>query len=243
MKKSIKILVICLLFIVLVGLILFYKFYVFKKVNYYKKRTDSIEVLLDKANLDKVDNLMIVAHPDDDMIWGGGHLIEDNYLVVCVTCGGVKTRVEEFHSVMKATNNSYIMLNYPDLTNGKRDDWTAVYSDIEYDIEKIINYKDWNMIVTHNPDGEYGHQHHKMTNKIVTDKSLKNNKEDLLYYFGKYYTKNEKENLNDTIPEIDKDLLEEKKEILKLYVSQKKVIDGFSHMLPHENFVSYQNWS
>ncbi|MBR4262072.1 MAG: PIG-L family deacetylase [Bacilli bacterium] len=243
MKKSLKIVLFIALLIVVLVLVLFYKYYVFKKTNYYEKRTDSLEVLLDKIDLKKVDNLMIVAHPDDDMIWGGGHLIEDNYLVICVTCGNVQTRVEEFHKVMEATHNSYIMLGYPDLTNGKRDDWSTVYSDIENDIERILKYKKWKMIVTHNPDGEYGHQHHKMTSSIVTDKSLKNKKEDILYYFGKYYTKEEKEKLNYSIPEIDKDLLKKKEEILKLYVSQEKVIEGLSHMLPHEDFIAYQNWS
>ena len=38
-------------------------------------------------------NLMIVAHPDDETLWGGAHLIEDNYYVVCV--------VEMFYIVMK----------------------------------------------------------------------------------------------------------------------------------------------
>ena len=242
MKKSIKITAIITLLLVFILIIILFKFNFFKRNN-YEKRTDPIELLLDDLDLKKVDNLMIVAHPDDDMIWGGGHLIKDDYLVICVTCGTVQKRVDEFKSVMSETDDKYLMLGYPDLTDGKRDDWSTVYSNIEYDIEKIIQYKKWKMIVTHNPDGEYGHQHHKMTNKIVTDKSVKNNKEENLYYFGKYYTKNEKEKLNYTIPELDKDILEKKKEILKLYTSQKKVIDSFSHMLPHEDFISYQNWS
>ena len=42
---------------------------------------------------DKVDNLMIVAHPDDETLWGSSYLIKDKYLVVCITCGNKRVRV------------------------------------------------------------------------------------------------------------------------------------------------------
>ena len=88
-----------------------------------------------------INKLMIVAHPDDETFWGGAHLIEDNYLVVCITCGTVKRRVEEFKKAMSITNDKYIMLGYPDLTKGKKDDWSKVHVNIKSDLEKIINYK------------------------------------------------------------------------------------------------------
>lgn len=31
------------------------------------------------------ESLMIVAHPDDETIWGGSHLINGNYTVLCIT--------------------------------------------------------------------------------------------------------------------------------------------------------------
>ena len=139
-------------------------------------------------DLTKVDKLMIVAHPDDEMIWGGSHLIDDNYLVVCITCGTDEKRVKEFKNVMNATNDEYIMLSYPDKTNGERDNWQKVYNDITLDIEKIIKMKNWDLIVTHNEKGEYGHIHHIMTNSIVTSIYEKMNLENTtLYYFGKYF--------------------------------------------------------
>lgn len=36
---------------------------------------------------------MIVAHPDDETLWGGSHLIDDNYLVVCMSNGWHKKEV------------------------------------------------------------------------------------------------------------------------------------------------------
>lgn len=45
---------------------------------------------LDELDLEKYNKLMIVAHPDDELIWGGAHLLEDDYLVVCITRGMIK---------------------------------------------------------------------------------------------------------------------------------------------------------
>ena len=41
---------------------------------------------LKKIDFSKYNKLMIVAHPDDETLWGGGHLIDGDYVVVCVTC-------------------------------------------------------------------------------------------------------------------------------------------------------------
>ena len=42
------------------------------------------------------DNLIIVAHPDDETIWAGEHLIRGSYTVLCITNGNNKTRKAEF---------------------------------------------------------------------------------------------------------------------------------------------------
>lgn len=39
------------------------------------------------------------------------------------------------------------------------------------------------MVITHNPLGEYGHIHHRITSQIVSLQASNEN----LYYFGKYY--------------------------------------------------------
>ena len=49
------------------------------------------------------ESLMIVAHPDDETIWGGSHLINGNYTVLCITNGNNKKRKKEFMNVMKKT--------------------------------------------------------------------------------------------------------------------------------------------
>ena len=38
-------------------------------------------------NIKNFNNLMIVAHPDDETLWGGKNLIKDDFFVVCLTNG------------------------------------------------------------------------------------------------------------------------------------------------------------
>lgn len=66
-------------------------------------------------------SLMIVAHPDDETIWGGSHLINGNYTVLCITNGNNKKRKKEFMKVMEKTHSKGIILSFPDKTKGKRD--------------------------------------------------------------------------------------------------------------------------
>ena len=41
-------------------------------------------------------------------------MIEEKYLVVCMTRGNDPVRSAEFKSVMKATGDKYLILSYPD---------------------------------------------------------------------------------------------------------------------------------
>jgi LmbE family N-acetylglucosaminyl deacetylase len=205
----------------------------------YYYNTYKIHPNFNKINLKGYNKLMIVAHPDDEILWGGKALIEDDYLVVCITCGTVKSRVYEFVTVMHETNDKYIMLGYPDKTNGERDNWESVYDDIEKDLIAITKLKDWELIVVHNPDGEYGHQHHKMASQFVT--SLVDDKSKL-YYFGHYYSKDNIAAHEDEMSSIDGKTLEKKVRIIGLYKSQSFIQTTFDHMFEHEDWLSYYEW-
>lgn len=213
-------------FLLFVFLFCTYLIYVFA-MNESIKVDKRIEIL----DLTNVDNLMIVAHPDDDYIWGGSHLIDDDYLVVCITCGVKRVRALEFKKAMDKTGDKYIMLGYPDKTNGKRNNWDLVYDDITKDLKKIIEYKNWNIIVTHNPDGEYGHIHHKMTSNIVTSLTGDN-----LYYFGRYYKKDDIP--SDLVKISDENMEIKKNELIPIYASQKSTMKVLGHMFDYENWVS-----
>ena len=194
----------------------------------------------------KADSLMIVAHPDDETIWGGNHLKNGRYLVVCLTNGDNEIRSQEFHNVIGKTNNQGVILKFPDKTNGKRDTWNTCYKTIDKEIKRIIKVKKWKEVITHNPAGEYGHQHHKMTSTMVTTVMKENYDLNKLAYFGKYYKKKdfleksevEKEFMNP----LHKKQREEKQKLLNLYPSQKKVEKKLAHMMPYENWIPYNEW-
>lgn len=145
--------------------------------------------LLDNLNLDNVRNLMIVAHPDDETLWGGCHLAEEDYLVVCLTNGDNIVRNNEIVSATTLSGDKAIILTYPDMESGRKDNWKKYKTDITADINTLITYKNWNTIVTHNPDGEYGHMHHKMTSSLVADACDKAGCYNKLHYFEVYYEK------------------------------------------------------
>ena len=50
---------------------------------------------INQIDLKQCQKLMIVAHPDDETIWGGSHLLKGHYLVVCLTNGNNEKRKKE----------------------------------------------------------------------------------------------------------------------------------------------------
>lgn len=202
---------------------------------------------LSKENIENIkesntNKLMIVAHPDDETLWGGSHLLDGGYYVVCVTLGYDKERSKEFYHVIEKSGNQGIILNYPDKVWGVRDDWEHVRSKIEEDILNIINAKDWDIIVTHNKNGEYGHIHHKLTNIIVTRICENENITNKLYYFGKYYRNKKLQEMGERVNQIERisdEKLKGKEQLLSLYSSQNGTIEKLSHMNPYENWEKY----
>ena len=194
-----------------------------------------------KIDLSKTNKLMIVAHPDDEMIFGGAHLLSDDYLVVCVTCGLNKVRVNEFQNVMKETDDQYIMLGYPDKVLNIRSNWKEEKNQIYEDLSKIVSLKNWDTIVTHNSNGEYGHLHHRLLNQIVTDVYNDLNRTDDLYFFGKYYTKSKLSMISIKPTKIDQKLYKEKVRILDIYKSQSFIKEMFGHMFQYEEWTKYDN--
>ncbi len=173
-------------------------------------------------------SLMIVAHPDDETIWGANHLLKGNYTVLCITNGDNKNRKAEFEKAMIKTHSKGIILTYPDKTNGKRNQWKTC--------KKEIDSKDWNQIVTHNPNGEYGHIHHKMISQFVTKILQKEDKMNRLMYFGQYTSRKNKQELKKE-KQMSKKEYKEKMQVIKVYTSQKKVMKHLHHMLPYENWI------
>ena len=132
----------------------------------------------------KFNKLMIIAHPDDELIFGGAELIKNKgYKVICVTNQDDTKRLKEFVGLMKKLNVAYEILNHPDNMNYKN--VKKPYYDY---IENIIIESKVSKITTHNKKGEYGHNFHKAVSKMVTKicnthNNDENKLNDKLHYF------------------------------------------------------------
>ncbi len=206
----------------------------------------SVKTLLKTIDLDQVEKLMIVAHPDDETIWGGGHLLQDKgqYLVVCVTAGTDPIRDDELKHAMAICDAPYLMLGFPDLdTSQKQDRWDVAGPNIKATLEIIMTAKNWQAIVTHNPRGEYGHRHHKMVSRFVTSIVLNRLNPDHLFYFGVYYKSRYREKLHQHNP-LPSAIAEIKiTHMLPEYVSQAAPRKSYEHMFHYEDWVKYRDWN
>lgn len=192
---------------------------------------------LDALQLEGCRRLMIVAHPDDELLWGGKHLLEEEYLVVSLTGGNNSVRRAEFEAVLAATGDKGLILSYPDKIGRKRSDWGLWRDDIEADIAAILQYKDWELVASHNEKGEYGHPQHVMTHESVAKEYGSTGCRAKLYWFGNYY-------VDDKVPydlqEMDKSVYNQKRKLARLYESQRHTIRLLYHMLPYEEWVPAQ---
>lgn len=206
--------------------------------SYYSSLTN-ITIDYSKIDLNEIDNLMIVSHPTDEILFGGSHLLEDNYLVVCITCGTDKELTHDFIDVLQKTKDKYIILGYPEYSNDERENWSNYKTNIKEDITKIIKLKEWSTIVTHNPEGEYGSLQHKLTSQIVTSISPKKK----LYYFGKYYTKKSIVNEQNKLSQINQNRLNQKIKLIGMYKTETYIQTEFNHMYKYEEWIKYKEWS
>lgn len=153
--------------------------------------------------------LMIVAHPDDETIFGGAELAQHglDYKVICLTNNSNPTRKKEFNKVMEFFKvRSWEMWDW-------KDSLDSFDSLNVKNLERIVNSRQWDKIVTHNPIGEYGHPQHKIIFEAV--KLLTQD----FYVFGK------------TNKKLDVKVLSKKVKALNLYISEKEII----HQILHKN--------
>jgi LmbE family N-acetylglucosaminyl deacetylase len=107
--------------------------------------------------------IMIVAHPDDESLFGGEALVSaKGWMVVCATNASNPTRRREFINAMKSVGASYVMLNHADhLCSGNFD------PALDQTLARLLNDRPYELIVTHGKRGEYGHPQHRALHEIV----------------------------------------------------------------------------
>ena len=198
--------------------------------------------MLDELPLSNCTKLMVVAHPDDETLWGGAHLTEGGWFVVCLTNGYNEVRKNEFYEVIKESGNVGLILKYPDLVGGKRSDWATSKPQIAKDLDLLMKYKHWGMVATHNPDGEYGHIHHKMTSRLMTESYYKNCWGNNLYYFERYYSARRLPSVEASLRKVPQSSVDKKVELLKIYKSQSHVVDEHIDLESYEDLIRASEW-
>ena len=148
-----------------------------------------------------VDKLLIVAHPDDELLWGGINLLsQPGWLVVCSTHANDPVRSAEFYNSMSFCNvTRYIMFNVEDTYTEDPDEADRMYDGSTFhNILKKLSKQSWKLVLTHEEGGEYGHEHHRKVHRMVkslftspkffkvgpklSDSQLELKRDSLLYY-------------------------------------------------------------
>lgn len=99
-------------------------------------------------------NLIVTAHPDDSFIWANNlrELFQSNWTDVVATHTRFSARGKEFIAACNVLKSTPKFLGLEDDPYTKLD-----LLPLQYNL-KLPRYAN---VFTHNPNGEYGHQHHK----------------------------------------------------------------------------------
>jgi len=111
----------------------------------------------------------IVAHPDDETLWAGGTILSNplwQCFIVCLCRKNDLERADKFYKALKILNSEGIM---GDLNDGPEQTPLEELF-VENEILKLLPDKHFDLIITHNPTGEYTkHLRHEEISKAVIE--------------------------------------------------------------------------
>jgi LmbE family N-acetylglucosaminyl deacetylase len=110
---------------------------------------------------------VIVAHPDDETLWAGGTILCHpawKCFIVCLCRGSDEDRSARFYNALRILKAEGIM---GDLDDGPEQK-PLERNEVEQTILKLLPAGPFDLIISHNPNGEYTrHIRHEETGKAV----------------------------------------------------------------------------
>jgi len=97
---------------------------------------------------------IIVAHPDDEVLWAGGMMLSHpswRYFTVCLCCGSDKNRAPRFYKSLEILKSEGIM---GDLEEGSEQN-PLDEKEVERTISQLLPNTHFDLVITHHPSGEY----------------------------------------------------------------------------------------
>jgi len=121
---------------------------------------------------------VIVAHPDDETLWAGGTILNHpswNFFIACLCRGADNERAPRYRNALKILKSEGAI---GDLDDGP-DQKPLDEKEVESKILELLPPKHFDLIITHNPTGEYTrHIRHEEVSKAVIR----------LWHSGRIYT-------------------------------------------------------